>query len=366
MKITFIIHSLEKMGGAEKILVLLANHFANKKYEISIILLTNSENTFELNKNIILYKITKNIKKMLLPNKLNTLIHQVNHIKSITKKQKPDILISFITATNIIATIAAKLSKTPIILSEHSSYDQSLTNARGKIDSLIWKLLRRLTYPLAEHLTILTNEDKERYHYVKNITIIQNPLVLTFNHKNHIERENIILGVGRLEHVKGFDMLIKSFQKLNLPNWKLIIAGEGSQRKILEMQIKHSNNIELIGLTQDIEYYYKKASIFVLSSRSEGFPGALCEAMGYGCAVIAFDCPTGPKEIISHNQNGILVEANNIPQLYQEINQLINDSQKRELLGEKAQEIRKKLNISRISIKWENIFDSTIKNYKKD
>ena len=88
--------------------------------------------------------------------------------------------------------------------------------------------------------------------------------------------------------------------------------------------------------------------------------------MGYGCAVIAFDCPTGPKEIISHNQNGILVEANNIPQLYQEITQLINDSKKRELLGDKAQEIRKKLNISRISIKWEKILASTIKNYKKD
>jgi len=363
MKIVFVIHSLNSLGGAEKILITLANHLVTHGDDINIILLSNLDNIFTLDDRIKLFPMNMTDNKSFLPKKIRLITNQIKHVVKVTKEINPDVLIGFVAATNIITTIGAKLATVPVVISEHSSYHRALTNGRSKAEATIWKFLRRVVYPLSDHLIILTEEDKPKYHYVKNITIIENPLVLQDKHSN-IQRENIILGVGRLTYIKGFDMLIKAFSKLEQDNWKLIITGEGNERVKLQKLINKLNlqqRVSLVGRIDDMEYYYKQSSIFVLSSRTEGFPGALCEAMGYGCCAIAFDCPTGPKEIISHNQNGILVDANNVSQLNQEMNRLINDSQKRELLGEKAKEIRKKLDISIISKKWKTILADIIK-----
>ena len=118
----------------------------------------------------------------------------------------------------------------------------------------------------------MTKEDAPKYAYAKDVKVIPNPLKLQNKHPS-AEREKIILGVGRLHEVKGFDMLIRAFAKLNAPEWKLVIAGEGVQRKSLETLAKElgmSDRVEMPGLIHDIEWYYKRASIYVLSSRSEG------------------------------------------------------------------------------------------------
>ena len=368
MKIAFVIHSLNSLGGAEKILVTLANHFVTLGHDVNIILLSNSNNIFKLDSKINLFNINKGRKPYFLPKKIQQITNQVQHISNISKKINPDVIIGFVAATNILTILGAKLASVPVLISEHSSYHKSLSNGRSKIEIAIWKLLRRITYPKCDHLIILTEEDKIKYHYVKDITIIRNPLVLKNKH-NNIQKENIILGVGRLTFIKGFDMLIKAFSMLPENDWHLIIAGEGNDRTALQDSINQLNlqhKVSLVGLIDDIEYLYKQASIFVLSSRSEGFPGVLCEAMGYGCSSIAFNCPTGPKEIISHNQNGLLVEANNIPLLSQAINQLINDDEKRELLGNKAQTINERLDIKNISTIWETTLINTLKKYNKD
>ncbi len=367
MKIAFVIHSLSSLGGAEKILVTLANYFVTIGYDINIILLSNSNNIFILDNKIKLFHMN-NTKKKYLPKKIQQITNQIEHIVNTTKKINPDIVIGFVVSTNILTVIGAKLASYPVIISEHSSYHYSLSNGRSKIETAIWRFLRRVTYPICDHLIVLTEEDKPKYHYVKDISIIKNPLILQNKH-NHIQKENIILGVGRLTYIKGFDMLIKAFSMLPNNSWRLIIAGEGSERTALEdliAQLNLQHKVFLVGQIDDMEYLYKQASIFVLSSRTEGFPGALCEAMGYGCCSIAFDCPTGPKEIISHNQNGILVEANNITLLSQTINQLMNDDKKREQLGDKAKKIRDELNIKNISKRWETVLADTIKNYNRD
>ena len=364
MKIAFVVHSLSSLGGAEKILVTLANHFVTMGHDINIILLSNSNNIFMLDDRIKLFHMNSVKKRYYLPKKIRQITNQVKHITNTSKKINPDIIIGFVASTNILTILASKLLAIPVVISEHSSYDKSLTNGRSRIESTIWKILRRVTYPLSNHLIVLTEEDRPKYHYVKEIRVIRNPLILQNKHSN-IQKENIILGVGRLTHIKGFDMLIKAFSLLPKNRWQLIIAGEGSERTALQnliTQLNLQDKVSLVGLIDDMEYLYKQASIFVLSSRSEGFPGALCEAMGYGCCSIAFDCPTGPKEIISNKQNGILVEANNIPLLSQAINKLIKNNKKRELLGNEAQKIKKELNILKISEKWEITLINTLKN----
>jgi glycosyltransferase involved in cell wall biosynthesis len=357
MKIMFVIHSLGHMGGAEKVLVMLANYLSEHRHDISILTMDNKKIIFNLHTKISIYQnVNKDEKKSQHFLKLPLSINQVIHMKTIMFSKKPDIVISFISGMNILATISAKLSNIPILLSEHSSYHRGVKNK-------FWKFLRRVVYPLANGVVILTEEDKDKYHYVKNLNIIPNPLVLSSNYKK-IKRKKIILGVGRLHPVKGFDMLIRAYAKLDLKDWKLVIAGEGEERKNLEVLIDTLNmtdNIELPGLVQDMEPYYRESSIYVLSSRSEGFPGGLCESMGYGCACIAFDCPTGPKEIITDGVDGILVEANNIDKLSEEINKLVMSADQRGFLGRNAKKIIDKLDISAVVNMWEKVIEKSIR-----
>jgi len=356
----FVIYSLNSLAGAQTILSRFANFFSKKGHQVSICFTTDEKVEFNLDSKIQLFPYSHTEKSLLLPKKLNLPYQQVKHIASSIRTAQADIIISYISATNILSTIASKMTNTPIILAERSSYHRSLKDN-------YWKFLRRITYPLATKVIVLTHEDQPKYHYAKEVLVIPNPLILKNKHQN-IERKKIILGVGRLTTVKGFDMLIKAYSKLHTDEWKLLIVGEGEERENLQALIDKLNltqNVSLVGLTTDIEHYYKQASIFVLSSRSEGFPGVLCEAMGYGCPSIAFNCPTGPKEIIQNNKNGLLIEANNIEELYRKMSNLINNTSKRNELSKESKNILTRLDMNRIGQKWENILENIIKDSNK-
>ena len=136
----------------------------------------------------------------------------------------------------------------------------------------------------------------------------------------------------------------------------------------LEEIVKKFNledRVTLLGFVEDMEYVYRKASIYVLSSIREGFPGGLCEAMGYGCTSIAFNCPTGPKEIIDNDKNGILVEANNINELSNQIQILIDDDEKRYSLSIEAQKITSWLEMKAISEQWIDLMTESVSKYKR-
>jgi GalNAc-alpha-(1->4)-GalNAc-alpha-(1->3)-diNAcBac-PP-undecaprenol alpha-1,4-N-acetyl-D-galactosaminyltransferase len=350
MRITFVINAL-RGGGAERVLVMLANYLCINGYIITIIIFTNDKPFYELNPAIKLISINLKIKNKNILSKINFYLKRLFILRKIFIQNKTDLVIGFMTGTNVFTTIAAKLAFKKVIISEHTNYHR---NERG-FDGIT----RRLIYPLSDELVVLTNYDKNKYTYVKNITVIQNPLVLTNNFLD-IERKNIILGVGSLINVKGFDMLINAFGILNNKDWQLIIVGEGSERDKLEKLISTLNlvgRVLLPGQTKDIERYYKEASIFVLSSRAEGFPGVLCEAMGYGCPAIAFDCLTGPREIIQNRDRGILVQSNNIELLVYELGNLITNESLRKDISLNAQAIKKELDIKVIAKSWINIFN---------
>ena len=172
----------------------------------------------------------------------------------------------------------------------------------------------------------------------------------------------MVLGVGRLEEQKNFKLLIKVFSQIQT-DWKLFIAGDGTQKEELEKMIK-KDNIKLIGIRKDIFDFYKKASIFVLSSKKEGFPNALIEAMACGCACVAFDCPYGPSEIIENYKNGILVENQNEEKLKEAIELLIKDENLRKKLAKEAVKVKEKYSIEKIADGWENAIEEVLKKEK--
>ena len=350
MKIVFVISSLD-IGGAEKILTTLANHFDNIGHNITIIMTSSNKPYFRLNSTINLVSIdTKS------SNRVNNILLLISSLKREILLSEADIVISFMSEMNILALIASRLASKPIIVSERSAFD--FLDIKP-----IWKKIRRVAYPFVNGLVVLTDADKDRYSFVKNRYKIENPLILKENHSD-IKREKIILAVGRLNEVKGFDLLIKSFSKLNRDGWRLLIAGEGSQRENLERLITSldlSSTVELLGVVEDVEYYYKRASIFVLSSRTEGFPGVLCEAMGYGCAVTSFDCPSAPREIITDKKDGILVEPQNIEKLTHTMQYLVDNPNIRKKLSTNAEKISQRLSIDMIGAKWFKLIDDVVR-----
>jgi glycosyltransferase involved in cell wall biosynthesis len=168
-----------------------------------------------------------------------------------------------------------------------------------------------------------------------------------------IERNNIILAVGRLgDHLKGFDLLIESFSFMKNKTWELHIAGgdkNGQELKKLATKLGVLDRITFLGKVQNIDIVYASAGIFVIPSRSEGFPNALAEAMGAGCCCVAFDFVAGPRDMIQHNRSGIIVDSGNMKKLALAIDELIDNPQRRLKLGQEATKINVKLSPKVIS-----------------
>jgi len=353
MKIVFIISSLGS-GGAERVVTNLANYFVSK-YEVIILTLSDEDSFYPLNKNV------KHIKLNLMKNSRNifeTIFNTFKRIivlKKTLKKLNADINISFMTYTNILAILSSRLNGQKIIISEDIEYN--FYNDKKLF------FIRRIVYKFSNLLVVKTHSDKKNYNFLSNIEVVGNPLPMEFTEVDLLnKKKDIILAVGRLDKQKGFDNLIKAYSILNT-DWKLFIAGEGKERENLENLINELNledKVFLIGNQKNIIEWYKKASIFVLSSRKEGFGNVLIEAMACGCAVVSFDCPYGPNEIIKNNINGILVENQNIKKLAFSIQKLINDRNLRENLAKEALKVREKYSLDKIADKWEKIIKRVI------
>ena len=151
-----------------------------------------------------------------------------------------------------------------------------------------------------------------------------------------------------------FQDLSKTFN-----DWELHIVGEGPNRELLENYVNENslgNKVSFLGNRNDLAPVFESSSIFAFTSRLDGFPNALGEAMSAGLAVISFDCLTGPAELIRNNQNGILVELDNVQEYQTQLSMLMQSSTIRKELGEKACEDMKQLNIEHIAHRFLNLF----------
>ncbi len=181
---------------------------------------------------------------------------------------------------------------------------------------------------------------------------------------NDFFRDNdiVLLSVGRLHYQKGHDLLLKAFSQIAHSNerMKLVILGEGAKRQELKRFINQeglNKCVFLQGRAGNIGEWYKRADIFVLSSRYEGFANALKEAMASGCACISFDCNDGPRDMISHNVNGLLVPPENIDALASAMLSLTKNKRQRLELASQAIKIRETLSHEVIIVKWIKLFN---------
>ena len=284
MKLLFVITSLEN-GGAERVCASLANYFS-KENEVEI-LYFSGEIFYEISPKVKLNKFSRNSRIPRLPAKL----------LAIRKHAKDaDCVISFMDSTNILSIIATAFLGRKLIISEHSAHD---------FVGLKWRVLRRIFYPFATALTVLSRSDFNYYSFVKNKAIIYNPSI--FKPSFGGQKEKLIIFVGRLEYVKGCDIFLRALALLGLDDFKLLVLGDGSQKKSLQSLSEKLGlkNLEFLGSVSDIQNYYKKAKIIVSSSRFEGLGNALIESAFFDCIRVA--TPTaGALELLEDGKNGFI------------------------------------------------------------
>lgn len=359
-KIAFLIPSLST-GGAERVVVSLANKFV-EKFEVFVIVLNYTDTVYKVNNDVhIIYLRDKYLPSSSSFEAIKSNLINLKKIFKIVKANQISMLIGFTTSVNVLTIIIAKLLKKPNLISERNNPEVYFPNT-------FWKNLRSLSYPFTDGLIVQTEFIKGFYERIlkeEKIQIIPNPIdeMMLIEKRDYRDRENIILTVGRLDANKNQRLLIEAFANLNVFNWKLLIVGDGVLRREYEemvISLGIASKVEIVGNVNNVQDYYNKAKIFVFTSDSEGFPNALLEAMSFGLPCISTDCPSGPSEIIEDNENGYLIEVNNRIQLEHCLTKLMNSSELRSDFSNKALKSTSKFKIEEIYKKWENLVISKL------
>lgn len=368
MKITIILGTMIH-GGAHRVACIQANELAERGYDVTMLLVVGAlQYPYEMSPKV---KVENALNpedlefsgfKSKIKRKLLAPFYLINKLKLL----KPNLVISHIQGTNREAILSCKYLNIPIIACEHTSFNMPY-GIKGKLAYLE----RRFIYKLANMVTVLTSTDIEEFYskFLKNVTVMQNPCAfpseLRISQKN---RKKIIMAVGDLNriHIKGWDNLIEIFSKISYkhPEWRLQFAGAGEigkatlEAQILEKQI--IDKVDFLGPIDNVEDLLQCGSVFVLTSRNEGLPMALIEGMSQGCACIAFDCKTGPSDIITNNVDGLLVADQNIEEMCDKLNTLLADEDKRITFSENAVCSSMQFSQKNIFDKWERIIKQVV------
>jgi glycosyltransferase involved in cell wall biosynthesis len=358
-------------GGAERVTANLANHWAVKGWEVTVITMSQiGMDVYELHPDVKRIALnladdSGNIVSMLWKN-----IHRVIALRMVLRKIQPDIVLGMMTIANVILALATIGLRIQTVGSEHTHPAQYPLGA-------LRDGLRRFTYCLLHNVTALTSESAswlKANTLARRINVIPNaaPWPLP-DHEPRISPESVrpfgrkfLLGAGRLVEEKGFDLLLSAFTSLaqKYPDWDLVIVGEGSQRTIIEDLVGSAGlkkRVFLPGRVGNLGVWYEYADLYVMSSRFEGFGNTLAEALAYGLPVVSFDCDSGPRNIIRQEVDGLLVPPGDVAGLAATLDRLMGDVNLRERFARRAVEARMRFSIDRIASMWEELFEGNIK-----
>jgi len=360
VKITLVISSLSG-GGAERVISIMANYWAEAAHQITILTFDDGKSPH--------YHISKSIKWHALNIVYQSnfwiggLLNNLKRIQVLRKyilQSKPDCVISFISSTNILVLLATRFLSCKIIISERNHPKSAKENRKT------WFWLRKILYPLADHLVVQTDSIKEYFRsYNGSVQVIHNPAKVDpeslYNEPEVLLPTcNKLVAMGSMTTQKGFDLLIDVFANIyrRHSNWNLIILGEGALKNELKSRARElhiENAVFFAGRVKNPFSIMSRCDLFVLSSRYEGFPNALLEAMACGLPVVSFDCPTGPSQLIHHGINGLLVPPEDKYELEKALKSLMEKKELRERMGKKAKYVSKQYALNKIMAQWNKI-----------
>jgi glycosyltransferase involved in cell wall biosynthesis len=361
-KLCFVINSLEG-GGAERVISNLANHFSIKKCSVTVVCLNTAKVKYHIDKQVKIVNLVERKDHQNLLNRVRYACLTFYRLLALLKKEKPNCTICFMTSANIWAGLCCIILGLPYLVSERTALNSTLHQYNKLLQWFIFHIYRKSKAIVLPAFGMFKGFKRiKQFEKLTNFQTIHNPIHQFIKpNESAVNNKPFILSVGRLSHEKGFDLLIDAYSRLQAPNVDLLISGEGPERENLEKQIKDLNltgNVKLIGFKSNLQDYYAQAEVFVLSSRNEGYPNVLVEAMGMGCACVAVDCEYGPSEIINNGINGLLVNQQDTVALSEAIDKILNNSSLKSKFSEKAKLINETNSIERISANWEQLIMS--------
>lgn len=332
MKILFYINAIHH-GGAERVIVNLANQFASHEYEV--LLVTSFRASWE-------YPHLQEVKRVALEETKsdgNFFIRNINLVRSLRKlikREKPDVVVSFMSEPNFRALTACIGLKTKNVISVRNDPNQIYTN-------LPYRVLAK-TFFLNADWTVFQTAQAQKWFPKKmqeKSSIIYNAVDPKF-YTTHLENQRYdIVTMGRLTAPKNHEMLIRAFAQIAKDiKENLVIYGVGELEKELEQLINSlglKSRVRLEGATSNVPDVLKKSKLFVLSSDFEGMPNALMEALAMGLPCISTNCPCGgPEVLIEHEKNGLLVPVGGVDELSKAMRRVLQDEVFAEKLGKNA------------------------------
>jgi GalNAc-alpha-(1->4)-GalNAc-alpha-(1->3)-diNAcBac-PP-undecaprenol alpha-1,4-N-acetyl-D-galactosaminyltransferase len=366
MRLTLVIPSMER-GGAERVMSILASSWAEKGHEVTLLTLKReAKPAQELHPDVKLRNL--GLTGEPATNSLLAAFRQVARIRALRRairESQPDVVISFMERTNVLTLVATRGLGAPVIVSER-------VDPRHYDIGRLWQGLRSLTYRWAAALVCQSRTSLMWFEQRMNVKgrVIPNPVLAFKEGTAHLRRKNAegrtMVAMGRLVDQKGFDLLLDAFGQLSArySDWSLVIMGEGPLRIELEARaraLRLEHQVQFAGEVADPFPVLRAANLFVLSSRFEGFPNALCEAMACGVAVVSFNCPSGPAEIIRHRVDGILVPPGDMSALVAALDALMKDGHERDRLASRAPEVVERFSRDKVLLLWEQLFEEVKK-----
>ncbi len=348
MKIAYLVNNICQIGGVERVICKTASFLSEKYgYDVSVYSLYSAKESklcFDISDKVRVIHCAADWNE-------DAGIRIIKRVRSVMKSIDADVLVTAHGFISVAAVLNKPFFKGRIVVTEHQAYDNYTAKSM---------LLNALVLRMADKMVLLSQINKSYYEGkgFKNCTVIPNSIECRFDNLSTLKNKTI-LAAGRIEHVKGFDMLADAFSKIyeSCPGWKLKILGNGENMDALKKQLKAlgiEEHVQLPGFVNNVGEHMADASVFVLPSRSEGLPMVLLEAMEKGLACCAFDIPAARSVI--EDGSGVLVECNNTDKLAQSIKMLAQSYELRCEYAEKAKARVKDFSVEAVGEKWDCLF----------
>ena len=367
-KTIVIIVSAMNLGGAQRVVSILCDHWSQNGYQVTLISTYTGEKTnhYLVNENVSLRYLSDS--PYLSRSKLVNLLWKLFQLRKLVKSINPNQVISFLTRVNVASALSLVGLKIPLTICERTWTPFATLHKKFYwLYKILFKNIDRIIVQTDESRTWLHN-----YFPTIKVNVIPNPTMypIPFQNEQSIDPNSllqidrkIILASGRMHKYKQFDLLINAYSSISHKylDWDLVILGDGEERVDLLQQSLNlglEKRVHLPGSVGNVSVWYQRADLFVLSSSVEGFPNVLLEAMTYGLPCISFDCDTGPRDMIENGINGILIDpADKEFGITRALIRLIDDENYRKEISTNSILLRDRYSVTSIMKKWDHVLD---------
>lgn len=369
MKLIYIVNTINGTTGLERMISVQTDYFIKHYgYKIDIILLDQKPDG-----DAEFFYINPKINRHYLNLNSSGFVNIYEKIRGINRiLNNVDFDISVVCIDDVFGLYIPKFinRKIKTVYQRHSTksinLDRLSNTKKSRLFDSIKKVLINFGGKGYDKFVLLSNDHKIDWRHLKNIAIISNPIIIESGNLQSTLESKIVLAVGRHDPVKGFDKLLKCWINVanQHPNWKLKIAGKKTTTIDLEALAETlgvSESVIFQDFITDMRRTYLDASMLVCTSVLEGFPLVFIEAMSFGVPVVSFDCNFGPRSIIKHNIDGILVPSDNIDLMTKSINHLIENKKFRRQLGDNARVNIQRFSKENIMSNWKRLFEDLLK-----